>query len=677
MSLENYQKERCLQYKKYSKLFLKKADCFRSISPLLLSFFLVCKNLRIFSPVTCVILLVFIFVGIGPCQSNQPVRYIKTGPFEKPKVEEGEFFFLFTDHYDNVGYLSPDMPTFLSFGQWTGIKRNFPEIYLILDVPSEMTIHGGRFVKTITEETKRKINDEHEFKRYRIGFDYGKYETRSGMTQLVCTTTLNAGDALTAYYGTEINGKICHKKSLLLKIVEIQKPGPPEYLFTFFDTFGTSLIHYPDFKHLREIGFNMVGGFSTIPKTTIKELAKRSSDAKLEFMSWNNEKAEGQNWQAETIDGKRQNTICPTYRGADLGNWIKDGQDLIDSGIFIHVTDPERNDGEKICFCRRCLEQFETYFKKIYPEMEFVSPVVFMKNPSKHHDHVQVWTDFKSENYANLYLFYRSAIEQYIKYKGLANKLKLFLYAQPNYQYITVSEKTKSSDIPMIRTSLQDPKILARVFDFFCPMIYIDIHGQYNNKLDMLDVSEEVRNMRQYLGEKDVPIIPALSPGFPYTEYAGFDCDIPSNGTMKYQVLEAFASGVKGVGIYNAGFFDALDMKYFAEAISQILPVEKILANGDLIPPEMIEDANSQTFVKGIKDSTGNAVILVSEYSNQPRTAKVIYRDGNKDNVVIDLADGHEIPLKTFQGKSEMGFELSLTKERARLFWVKNANAPK
>ncbi|MDR4499380.1 MAG: hypothetical protein MRK02_15905 [Candidatus Scalindua sp.] len=102
--------------------------------------------------IALVVFCLALLIVIGLCHANGPVRYMKACPYENPKVEEGDFFFLYTDHYDHVAYLSPDMPTYLSFGQWTGIKKNFPEIYLILDVPIEVTIHGGRFVTSINTE---------------------------------------------------------------------------------------------------------------------------------------------------------------------------------------------------------------------------------------------------------------------------------------------------------------------------------------------------------------------------------------------------------------------------------------------------------------------------------------------------------------------------------------------
>jgi len=589
-----------------------------------------------------------------------------------PTVEVGDFFYHFTDHYEAVGYLSPDMPTFLSFGQWSGLKKNRENIFLVIDVPVEISIHGGRFVKTITEEPQYHLVNRQSYKRYRIDFKYGKTVSRSGMTQLICTTSQRVGQETTIYYATEMDGIVDHKRSLLIKIVGIPKPGPPKKLFTFFDTFGTAIELYPDFKHFREIGFNVVSGFSDFPKSTTERIATKSATADVAAMTWNTEHTKNGaltgDWRARTIDGKETNAISPGYRGDALREWIKKGENLVDSGIFIHTTDPERTDGEKICFSDYFLRDFEQYFKEQNPHLSYISPASFNRKQAQYKRYLQTWTDFKSEKYAGLYKYYREKIEAYIKNKGLGQKLKMVLYAQPGYKNLTILEASKSAAITTIRTSLQDPVKLSNVFDVFAPMIYIDINERYNKRLDMIEVASEITNMRRYLGGHDMTIAPVLSPGYPYTV---FKSDIPPGNVMKYQVLEAFAGGAKGVGIYSEGFFDALDMKGYAEAIKQIIQVEDIIARGILIPPAELTDLNHATFVKGIKDQQGNAVILVSEYSDEPKTARILYRGAKSSLKVVDLnGDAGDVPIMITDGAKKT-FDVTLTTDRARLFLIR------
>lgn len=633
-------------------------------------------TMKLFRSIIFVTFIVFIIHGA--CLSepfNNPVRYMKSGPFEEPQVKDGDFFYLFTDHYDHVGYLSPDIPTFLSFGQWSGIRENRENIFLLLDVPMEISIHGGRFVNSISEEPKFQLINGQSYKRYRVDFNYGKTSTRSGMTQLICATKLTSGQKAKIYYATEIGGKVLHKKALQIKIVNIPKPGSPKKLFTFFDTFATSLEQYPDFKHFREIGFNRLGGFSGFEEKTLKTLVRKSASAGLEIMSWNTEEAKSTflsgEWRAKTKDGKETDAISPTYRGRGLHGWIKRGEALVDAGVFIHVTDPERSDGEKVCFSEESLREFQAYFKQQKPDLPYISPLVFTEKRGSFPEYIQVWTDFKSEKYAGLYDYYRGKITAYMEHKGIENKLKLLIYAQPGYKRLKPSNN-KSSDIQTIRTSLQDPRKLSKIFDVFSPMIYIDVNERFNHRLDMLEVSEEVKNIRTYVDRADFIIAPALSAGFPFTI---FKSDIPPGNVMKYQILEAFASGTKGVGIYSEGFFDALDMKSFAEAMKQILTVEDIIAEGFPILSDDLVDLNYETFVKGIKDKNGNAVILVSEYSNDRKTAWIKYTGAKGEYSIHDLNAAVDDDTKISTVTADEPFEVTLSSERARLLLIKSKKA--
>ena len=627
---------------------------------------------KILTFIQFMVLLMMISHGLCLAAPHGPTRYITTGPFREPTVEAGDFFYQFTDHYETVGYLSPDMPTFLSFGQWSGLRKNKEKIFLVLDVPVEISIHGGRFVKTITEEPRPHLANGQPHKRYRIDFTYGKTVSRSGMTQLICTTSKRVGQETIIHYATEIDEIVNHKRSLPIKIVGIPKPGPPKKLFTFFDTFGTAIELYPEFKRFREIGFNVVSGFSDFPESTSERIAKKSARADVEAMTWNTEHAENGiqsgNWRARTSDGKETNAISPGYRGAALQKWIKRGENLVDAGIFIHAADPERTDGEKICYSDVFLRDFEMYFKQRNPHLPYISPASFNRKQAEYREYMQAWTDFKSEKYAGLYQYYRENVESHIKKKGLGQKLKMVLYAQPGYKNLKISTTSKSAAIAAIRTSMQDPLKLSQVFDVFAPMIYIDINERFNHRLDMIEVASEIINMRRYLGGHDMTIAPVLSPGFPYTV---FKSDIPPGNVMKYQVLEAFASGAKGVGIYSEGFFDAHDMKGYAEAIKQILPVEDIIAEGILIPTAELADLNQATFVKGVKDLHGNAVILVSEYSDASKTARIVYKGAKSALKVVDLNDDvGSMPIISADG-AKNSFEVTLTTDRARLFLIK------
>ena len=130
-------------------------------------------------------------------------------------------------------------------------------------------------------------------------------------------------------------------------------------------------------------------------------------------------------------------------------------------------------------------------------------------------------------------------------------------------------------------------------------------------------------------------------------------------------ILEAFAGGAKGVTVYSEGWFDALDMKFVAEAIKQILPVEDIIVDGK--PTDKVKSLDRKVFVKGIESKKG-AVILVSEYSVVPKESKIEYPVDSVSSV-IDLSTMKEI---TTISPDNPTFKIRLDENRAKLFFVGN-----
>jgi len=154
-----------------------------------------------------------------------------------------------------------------------------------------------------------------------------------------------------------------------------------------------------------------------------------------------------------------------------------------------------------------------------------------------------------------------------------------------------------------------------------------------------------------------------MSAGYIY--YISPNSNITEDRMMKYQLLEVLASGAKGLFFWGYTALDALDMKYIAEVVKMVKPVEDIIMDGEPIKEGKIRDLNKNTFVKGIKSEKGT-IILVSEYSQIPKEANIEYKVKGR-NYVIDLDTGKVIAELT-PGKPL--FKVTLDKERARLFYV-------
>ena len=588
--------------------------------------------------------------------SDKPYRYLPLTVKPVPDPGNGSFLYYASDYYQHEIYASPDIPTMIAFGQKSRLPEDkaSPEIHLLLDLPAGFKIHGGRFIAEPVEVSPLQIEGK-PYARFRVHSAYGKKTSRSGATELIVSTALKAPSTYRAYYATEIDGQSCHRREISLHIIRIPRVGSPKIIRTRFWPLHGVLDAYPDITAFNQIGF-------AYPDADyFNRVIKSGALRKSEFIGRGYGRFLASEDDAKNVDihGKKVGGLCcPTYRGGDVLALIAQGKAAIDLGVYEHGFDPERGDGKDICFCPRCLSGFQDYLKK-NSRLEYKDPREFMKAPGKYAEHHKLWARFKVEKENEKYRMYREEMLKYMGGKEIdRNKLVLFLAAQPGW-------RDQSGWPNTIEKSLQDPLILKDIFDYYCPMIYIEINGRFRMAADMLEVAEEVRGIIEYSKGK-VAVTPTLSVGYPYSQLVG---NFEPNGMMKYQILEAFAAGAKGFVVYSEGWFDALDMKCVAEAMQQVIPVESIIAKGKPIEEGRIRDLNDTTFVKGIQCEEG-AVILVSDYSTQPKEARIEYKVG-RPSEVVDLSTGESIARVS---PSNAIFEVKLGKDRAKLIQVKYSN---
>jgi len=611
----------------------------------------------------------------GRLVSKEPCRYLPLNQKAVSDPGEGSFLYYASDYHQHEIYASPDVPTMIAFGQSTRLPKDQPEpeIRLILDLPEGFQVHGGRFAgksytgEDIEESSDIKIEGK-DYKRFRINCVYDKKQSRTGVTGIIVSTNLQAPQDLKAYYATEIDSKLCHRKEIPLHIISIPIVGPPQKIFTWFWPLFNAIADYPDTTTFNKIGFSLPD--PEYFQREIRSGARRQAKVDFVTFSFKEDGFEDKDAHNIDIDGKPIKSgfsiACPTYRGRNYQAVIERGKRAIDLGVYEHWFDPERSKGQFLCFCPRCLSQFKQYFQ-VHSSLSYKSPKEFMQQWGKYPEYHRLWIRFKVEKESERYKDYRDAMRKHMQEKNLApDKFQMYLAADMGCFQGSKNPNPENTDYWLfkdIEKSLEDPVLLADIFDYYAPMIYIDYMPGYRMQADMLEISEIVANINQY-SQGRIKVAPALSVGWPYDAKSGGN--IEPNGMMKYQILESFAGGAKGVVIYNgACAFDALDMKYFAEAMQQVLPVEDIIVDGKPIPKERIRDLNKQTFVKGIESKDG-AVILVSEYSEEVKEARVEYRI-KEPAEVIDLSTGKTIARIT---PANSTFKIKLDLDRARLFYI-------
>ena len=95
-----------------------------------------------------------------------------------------------------------------------------------------------------------------------------------------------------------------------------------------------------------------------------------------------------------------------------------------------------------------------------------------------------------------------------------------------------------------------------------------------------------------------------------------------------------------------------------------LTPVESLLM--EAAPVDDLSDLNGKVLVKGVASAAGT-VVLVSDYSTQPKTARVSVGAVTVPMTVTDLATGQIVGNVT---PDNTVFTVTLDKERVRLFHV-------
>lgn len=606
------------------------------------------------------VLLFFFIIGEGNSENEKTRKLVRGLPLTEKTVPEpgnNSFIYYASDYHQHEIYLSPDVPTMVAFGQNNRLSRNEPQpkVRLVLDLPEGCQVWGGRFITRPVEETRLRINNL-DYRRFRISIPY--FESRPGVTEIIITTTIKSPVETMAYYATEIDNRLLHQREIPLHIIHIPYVGSPKRLYTAFFSLGGVLDDYPDTNAFTKIGFSQPD--AQCFEREIKSGAYAKAAVNFLRFSIGEEDSYCVRINGEKI---RKGLSCPTYLGGNYKAVLERGKRAIDLGVYSHWFDPERGDGKEICFCPRCLSQFQEYFHS-HSTIEYKDPREFMQNPNKYPEYNRQWLQFKLEKENDRYQEYKNTMKNYMKTKGLNPDLfTMALFANFGCESHWKDPRRWSE---MIERTLQDPLILKDIFDYYCPMIYVTNRNFYYGQADLIEVSEEIKGILDY-SRGSIRVYPALTAGWPYSQSAG---NIEPNGMMKYQILEALAAGAKGFVIYSEGWFDALDMKYVAEAMKQVLPVEDVIFEGTPIPEGKLTDINRSVFVKGVQCEKG-AVVLVSEYSFQPKEAKIRYETKEKLKV-IDLSTYRQIGELT---PDEPVFSVNLDEDRARLFFI-GKNAP-
>ena len=355
--------------------------------------------------------------------------------------------------------------------------------------------------------------------------------------------------------------------------------------------------------------------------------------------------------------------------GAFFQEWIEQGKDLIDRGFYLHSFNPEMyRNGEFIGYDSKTLEAFRTYYTQ-QTQSDYIDPVEMAATPGRWPEAEAIWQAFKAYRYTQFFSDYRQAMEAYMDSKGIDRTQTPFeMKAIATYHRLWsgFDSFTDYKGSPVYTKTLEDPVMLAEVFDYIAPMSYLDIYANGQN-YDMKRTYKDTLAMHQLVQRSSLgtKVTPILSAGYPFQ--AGFDADISAD-MLKASILEAIIGGAYGFGIWGETNIDALDMKAIAQSVSMLQPYEDILLTGK--PTDGASAKGGNAFVHRLASERGS-LILVSDYSEQTKPVSVKVNSGPSSRV-IDLENPGVELLQVYRanGTVEFSTELSDKTGRVKMFYV-------
>jgi len=347
--------------------------------------------------------------------------------------------------------------------------------------------------------------------------------------------------------------------------------------------------------------------------------------------------------------------ILPCLSRAEKGaaGVVNRNKYLIDKGFTLFSFDDEFWDRIQ-CFCPKCLAGFEEFRKEYGKHLPDTLPqefclaykelglpefyVAIQKDPQTHTEKLyRLWIAYHYTNYSKAAGMIKKSMQEYAD--SLPERLRIEFW--DIWGQCTCDKLTA--------------KVAAQeAFD------YIGYAYYGNNPKAAGDSVEKYRRWVKGSGAKFYWLLGA---GICYQELQNF---LPQ-AIMKWQVLETFATGVDGVGMYPAIDIDVMDMKYYSEAIWTVLPVEDIVADGERAEDD-IELIKGSTNLRVLKKGD-EYLILVSEYDHTDnRRVQLKIPKINKPTPVWNLNLRHKVGKIGSRNKT---FAAELTaNERAVMYYI-------
>ncbi len=524
------------------------------------------------------------------------------------------------------------------------------------------------------------------YQRYTLAKNPG---ASPGWWHILWKSDTDLGQSAKAYYRTLYQGKADHESELSIRSLQLPKLRTFNKLPVYFSIPSDLMKIWPA-DDFRRGGFNAVDiwaymhpnhrGWALPLVHNVKQNLKGSG---VELWAWPmswwwNIANSTEDGKATTITGKRVRKVSLQYRGEWYQKWIDAGKLLLDQGIYTHSSDPEfyhivgtNNADETVGFSAASLAEFKQWVKQQNLSLKNTDAKFFMnkENKAQYPEEVRAFRRYKAHRFNQFFVDYRHAMQTHLKAKGEdPKKFKFVIYSTYHRAMGSFFAYKNFEDSPSFIWAYENPKDLPEAFDIIAPMVYPDIYGEGSfgtygpsknySKMNMLGPWEDTSSLHKLIGNRSV-IAPILSSGYSYSSTPSYRADMPTHMLLA-NIMEVFASGGKGFGIWGATNHDAYDMQQVAKLVDGLVDAENIIQHGS---PFEAQPVSGKAFVKGITAAEG-ALLLVSEYSGKGQQVTVSVP---VEGEVVDCYSGEKM------GRLQKGgnFTIRLTsKTPARIFRI-------
>lgn len=553
-----------------------------------------------------------------------------------------------------------------TFGETTGTtlvyrgkNRNYR---LTLDLPRGIEVYSVRLYTRYFAGPKAEGPQESGH-----GKDYQRFVipyytlSPSGQLPLYLTAELPPGPRKPGYYYLEWDGGRQATEKFDIRVYEKPQVKPPK---RFLAGLYLHLTDYADRRHgtifedpnasrilagLHGLGLNSIvvanvweWRHEDLPKTVelVSQMRQTGLEPALHVSGFYPFQAQAAKEEALaiTIEGKKDGSMCPSYRGPAYQTMIKTWGDVANHGLYWIDNDFEDWNYREhtICFCPRCKGKFREWLEKNRPALAYRDSQEFELRPGDFPQLHQAWFDFKNDLIIEWHRDLRDELERNMKASGVK---------APGFPRIGVTES---------QTHWDWKRLTETVLTYSSPMLYAYLDQYAEPSVEScgkrcLEYREQVKVDRR-------KFIVTLAPG----ERTGQV--VQPDKSMMYQVLEVAGSGAAGFKVWYELVMNGGQFCWMSRALRMIRPVEDILLDGE-IAEATCDNPNAR--VRFFRHKQGT-VLFAAEYGTG-RVELKLSEEVPAPCAVMDLDTGKQV--STIRPRDNR-FKIALDNNRVGLFFI-------